>query len=87
MEVVEAASAVTPQPTNLGSNSFPDVSVPLSFPAILRNPGIKDRYAYLYDSKPRNISTSTRTYKKNKRDDNEGRRWIKRKENGRFLDS
>ncbi|KAE9411177.1 hypothetical protein BT96DRAFT_767641, partial [Gymnopus androsaceus JB14] len=58
----------------------------LSFPSLLRNPGIKDRYGHLYESNPKGASTSPRVaYKKTKRDDNEGKRWIRRKENALFV--
>lgn len=80
------------------SNSNADVSIkvteapiPLSFPAILRNPLLSDRYAHLRPSGARasahgNIgSTGVKAnLKKGRRDDNEGKRWIRRKENGQF---
>ncbi|KAJ6593846.1 hypothetical protein B0H19DRAFT_918461 [Mycena capillaripes] len=59
--------------------------VPLSFPSILRNPGIASRYAFLSDSaadKPK--PTVPKKHKTQRRDDNEGKRWIRRKENARF---
>ncbi|KAF7361942.1 Pentatricopeptide repeat-containing protein [Mycena venus] len=60
-------------------------AIPLSFPALLRNPGIASRYAYLSDSvseKPKPIVP--KKHKTLRRDDNEGKRWIRRKENARF---
>ena len=68
-----------------------DNSLPLlSFPAILRNPGLANRYAHLHDTKAQGdtyISHLTRTtsIKKSRRDQNEGRRWVRRKDNGEFV--
>ncbi|KAJ3803186.1 hypothetical protein GGU11DRAFT_174763 [Lentinula aff. detonsa] len=87
MEVIQPVSVIADQqPKPLDAAPLLDAPVPLSFPSILRNPGIKDRYAYLYDAKPRSSSSPT-TYKKNKRDDNEGKRWVRRKENARFTEN
>lgn len=60
--------------------------VPLSFPAILRNPGLSDRYAHLKPVKERPPPSGAIkiTSKKGRRGDNEGKRWIRRKENGAF---
>ncbi|KAJ4468147.1 hypothetical protein J3R30DRAFT_1679066 [Lentinula aciculospora] len=91
MEIYESSVSVIAaqqsEPPSITPSTVIDATVPLSFPLLLRNSGIKDRYAYLYDSKPRNTTGSTRSYKKNKRDDNEGRRWVRRKENARFIDN
>lgn len=61
-----------------------DVPV-LSFPAILRNPGLTNRYAHLHGSTPTGIpnnqSLARTSYKKNHKDQNEGKRWIRRKDN------
>jgi len=57
-----------------------DDTIPLSFPAILRNPGLVDRYAHLRLAEDR----SPVVVKRNKREERDGRRWIKRKENARF---
>jgi hypothetical protein len=57
-----------------------DGPVPLSFPAILRNPKLADRYAHLHDrsgAAPPQASIS-----KARRDEHEGKRWIRRRENG-----
>ena len=59
--------------------------VPLSFPAILRNPGVSDRYAHLRPAKARTLDAAGApkiNSKKGRRHDNEGKRWIRRKENG-----
>jgi len=59
--------------------------VPLSFPALLRNPGIASRYAYLSDSvAERSKPLAPKKHKTLRRDDNEGKRWIRRKDNARF---
>ncbi|KAJ7497239.1 hypothetical protein FB451DRAFT_1348202 [Mycena latifolia] len=58
--------------------------VPLSFPSILRNPGLS-RYAYLSDSAPKSAKPAVpKKPKTARRDDNEGKRWLRRKENARF---
>lgn len=61
-----------------------DLPVPLSFPAILRNPGLSDRYAHLQPRTKETLSSSAVKVpsKKRLRDGNEGKRWIRRKENG-----
>lgn len=59
--------------------------VPMSFPAILRAPGLADRYAHLRVAVDRAQIVAPSVPKKNKRDDKEGRRWIRRKENGLCL--
>ncbi|KAJ7132805.1 hypothetical protein C8R43DRAFT_1133368 [Mycena crocata] len=62
-----------------------DDPVPLSFPSILRNPGIASRYAYLADSTREDAETIVpKKHKTSRRDDNEGKRWIRRKENAKF---
>lgn len=58
----------------------------LSFPAILRNPGITSRFAHLTSetregqrSKPsRSASASLKKHRR----ENDGKRWIRRKDNG-----
>jgi hypothetical protein len=62
-------------------DTFP---VPLSFPAVLRNPGVSDRYAHLRPAKERTLDAAAAKInpKKGRRHDNEGKRWIRRKENG-----
>ncbi|EGO00076.1 hypothetical protein SERLA73DRAFT_160110, partial [Serpula lacrymans var. lacrymans S7.3] len=57
--------------------------IPLSFPAILRNPALSDRYAHLRHSTAR-IPPPISTAKKDRRDEHEGKRWIRRKDNARF---
>ncbi|KAJ6499357.1 hypothetical protein C8R45DRAFT_793754, partial [Mycena sanguinolenta] len=60
--------------------------MPLSFPALLRNPGLTSRFAHLSDSvseKSRPIAPKKhKTLRRN--DDNEGKRWVRRKNNARF---
>ena len=64
-----------------------DTSLPLlSFPAILRNPGITSRYAHLHDTKFQGDTYRSHTsINKNRRDQNEGKRWVRRKDNGQFI--
>lgn len=62
-----------------------DSPVPLSFPAILRNPKLADRYAYLRERPP---ATPPKTsISKARRDEHEGKRWIRRRENAKFADN
>jgi len=56
----------------------------LSFPAILRNPGLNSRYAHLHgataaSNAPKLGQTQV---KKRHRDQNEGKRWVRRYDNG-----
>ncbi|KII92524.1 hypothetical protein PLICRDRAFT_102894 [Plicaturopsis crispa FD-325 SS-3] len=69
------------------ATAAPVPAIPLSFPAILRNPGLTDRFAHLRTS---GSSAATRerpsvSVKKNKRAENEGKRWVRRKENSKFV--
>lgn len=63
--------------------------VPMSFPALLRSSGLGDRFAHLrsgFGGQAESSGGSTTSKKaKNKRDDNEGKRWVRRKENARFV--
>ncbi|KAJ3505798.1 hypothetical protein NLJ89_g7227 [Agrocybe chaxingu] len=65
-----------------------DTEVVLSFPAILRNPGLKDRYGYLHTATgtpgtpPKSQSP---VFKKQRRNQNEGKRWVRRNDNARFV--
>jgi hypothetical protein len=58
--------------------------VPMSFPAILRAPKLADRFAHLrlVNASDEPTSDAARlVVKKDKREDREGKRWIRRKEN------
>jgi hypothetical protein len=57
-----------------------DGPVPLSFPAILRNPKLANKYAYLHE-RPATAHPNT-SLSKARRDEREGKRWIRRRENG-----
>jgi hypothetical protein len=60
--------------------------VPLSFPAVLRHPGLSDRYAHLHKDRLSDAGGSANIKLKTaRRHDNEGKRWIRRKENGSFF--
>ena len=57
-----------------------DSSVPvLSFPAILRNPGLNSRFAHLGSAQANQRHTQLKTHLKEQL---EGKRWIRRKDNG-----
>ncbi|KZT21400.1 hypothetical protein NEOLEDRAFT_1099340 [Neolentinus lepideus HHB14362 ss-1] len=59
--------------------------VPMSFPSILRNQGISDRFAHLRVEIPSaQAHAPALASKRRSRDDKEGKRWIRRKENARF---
>lgn len=82
--------ASTTSDTTLGTGEPPVTStgpVPMSFPAILRVPKLTDRFAHLRLASGSGELTSDVTklvVKKDKREDREGKRWVRRKENGRF---
>ena len=61
-----------------------DGPVPLSFPAILRNAALTSRFAHLtLDPEQRKPAYQSAVSKKSiRRNDNEGKRWVRRKENG-----
>ena len=70
-----------------GQSMGPINPVPMSFPSFLRNPKLSDRYAYLQGSRARVIpeeSEATSARRKRTREDKEGKRWVRRKENGMF---
>ena len=56
--------------------------VPLSFPSILRHPGLTSRYAHLVNSTGPLVPPPGQTKKVWRRNDNEGKRWVRRRENG-----
>ncbi|KAF5322605.1 hypothetical protein D9619_001342 [Psilocybe cf. subviscida] len=66
-----------------------DAAPVLSFPAILRNPGITGRFAHLHGTSgagsPLKQQQSPPPPKKRHRDQNEGKRWVRRKDNSRFV--
>lgn len=63
-----------------------DGPVPMSFPAILRNPGVSDRFAHLRVAAERaEVAPPSTVPKSNRRDDKEGKRWVRRKENAHFV--
>ncbi|KAI0339792.1 hypothetical protein BDW22DRAFT_1421976 [Trametopsis cervina] len=79
---VGAALDLPPVPTSAASN----VPIPMSFPAVLRGPGIGHRFAHLRNeirdtevaaARPKRISS--------RRDEKEGKRWIRRMDNARFV--
>lgn len=77
---LQLASMIVPEPTQPAAKF--DAPVPMSFPAVLRNPGLSDRFAHLGLRPQVATATTVVPVKGNKRDDNEGKRWVRRKENG-----
>lgn len=71
-----------PSAINVLSPSVEDKGpVPMSFPSILRNSGLSSRYAHLVG--PTGSPTAPVQPKKVwRRNDNEGKRWVRRRENG-----
>ncbi|KAG9220782.1 hypothetical protein CCMSSC00406_0002618 [Pleurotus cornucopiae] len=80
-----APAAVPQMHTATAAPVREEAPVPLSFPAILRNPGVSHRFAHLHADQP--IGRSLPVKKSIKRDDNEGKRWVRRKENAHFVDN
>jgi len=72
---------IVAEPSEQARETSLDSPVPLSFPAILRNPGVASRYAHLQESTIKANAPVQRS-KKSKVNDNEGKRWVRRKENG-----
>jgi len=69
----------------VSSHTSQDQPLPLSFPAILRNSSITTRFAHLHSSNKDELDTPPPTVvKKTKRGENEGKRWVRRKENGTY---
>jgi hypothetical protein len=66
---------------DLPASKVLDGPIPLSFPAIIRNPGISGRFGHLREPGSESYDRS-KAGTRNKRDENEGKRWIRRKENG-----
>ncbi|KAI8972258.1 hypothetical protein BD414DRAFT_500706 [Trametes punicea] len=64
-------------PLSLAKDSGP---VPMSFPALLRTPGLSDRFAHL--RVPTEKYAPSVSARRNKREEKEGKRWVRRKENG-----
>ncbi|CAL1706537.1 unnamed protein product [Somion occarium] len=84
METTIAPVAVPPTSTTIDDKG----PVPMSFPAILRDSGITDRFAHLRIGTGKSVSLASSPYpttKKSRRDEKEGKRWIRRKENARFV--
>lgn len=78
---VTSSEAVTTSPSTPAKTMAVQGPVPMSFPALLRGPGLSDRFAHLRTSTALS-ETTVPTKRSNRRDDKEGKRWIRRKENG-----
>ncbi|PIL35907.1 hypothetical protein GSI_01567 [Ganoderma sinense ZZ0214-1] len=87
MDTIEQTPAASPdRPDPVGLPTKDNGPIPMSFPAILRNPGLSDRFAHLRIQarvvSPPAVSVSA---KRNRREDKEGKQWVRRKENARFV--
>ncbi|KAI9442615.1 hypothetical protein H4582DRAFT_1299125 [Lactarius indigo] len=60
--------------------------VPLSFPSVLRHPGLTSRFAHLVETGSP-TPAPVQAKKVWRRNDNEGKRWVRRRENARFTDN
>lgn len=82
----EETVAITKVPESLQpmENTGP---VPLSFPSILRHRGLTSRYAHLVESTGPPVPAPAQAKKVWRRNDNEGKRWVRRRENARFTDN
>lgn len=74
-----AASAPKPEAPKPTAQAIP---VPMSFPAILRNPGVAK---FVQRQVNERASASGAAPKKGRRDERGGKRWIRRDENGTCL--
>lgn len=88
IEIKEDSSVRTggtnaPAATSASSGHGPIQPVPMSFPAVLRNQGISDRFAHLRSGSLGSVSAPV-VPKKSRRDDKDGKRWVRRKENGEW---
>ncbi|KAF5380432.1 hypothetical protein D9615_004663 [Tricholomella constricta] len=63
------------------TSAMAEAPPPLSFPALLRNPGISSRFSHLQETQQQQAVPAA--IKKLKRE-HEGKRWIQRKDNARF---
>lgn len=54
----------------------------LSFPAVLRNPGLVSRLAQIQATTNDYVPTTHIGLNSSRRDQHEGKRWIRRKDNG-----
>lgn len=70
----------TPSPSKEQHDSGP---LPMSFPAVLRTVGLSDRFAHLRIAPNRPSANPAPTAPpKKRREEREGKRWVRRKENG-----
>jgi hypothetical protein len=75
---VEPQSAVSLTTAEISTDLI--TPIPMSFPAVLRNPKLTDRLSHLHIAA--GIDTVPARIKKNFREGREGKRWVRRKENG-----
>lgn len=88
-EAIITLDAIAEPPTI--ASTVPPVQGPpvLSFPAILRNPGLKSRFAHLTGEteplKRVKVSKASSPSLKKNRKENDGKRWVRRKDNAQFV--
>lgn len=68
---------------NVGATKVSGGPIPMSFPAILRNPALSSRFAHLQEPKERSKLSSAVARNKSGTQ-KEGRRWVRRLDNARF---
>ena len=79
----DESTSVPAVPTTTTQNvTIPTWPIPMSFPAVLRVPGIGKQLTHVYDDVPGANASILRQKRSNRREDKEGKRWIRRKENG-----
>ncbi|KIJ68178.1 hypothetical protein HYDPIDRAFT_126943 [Hydnomerulius pinastri MD-312] len=83
VESVIANPSTTAPPAQAPPDNGP---IPLSFPAILRNSNLPDRFAHLRQPLQDRASANQAQARKSKQDraDHEGKRWVRRRENAKF---
>ncbi|KAL4073956.1 hypothetical protein V8B97DRAFT_1865623 [Scleroderma yunnanense] len=84
MESVDSGAPAHPPEQSQNSTTLMDAGpVALSFPAILRNPKLVDRYAHLRQERETAPQPQSK-YSKKDRSVLEGKRWVRRRENAKF---
>lgn len=71
---------------NVVEPAYVSAPIPMSFPAVLRNPKLTDRFAHLRISASGTRDITPVQPKKNSREDREGKRWVRRRENGWYIE-
>lgn len=90
METLPSVASPDAKTMSTSTEKTADGPIPMSFPAILRNPGIGDRFAHLHRIDSAQLrgsvaaAATAASKKKNRRDEKEGKRWVRRKDNGAY---